>query len=99
MHVQVVRTGGFAGIAQQAAVESARLDAAERDTLIRLVKEAAFFSLPAKIEAQAGGYDRFQYEITVEDGERRHTVACGETGMNAALSELARLVLTFRRKS
>jgi hypothetical protein len=98
MHVQVVRTGGFAGIAQQAAVETRQLEPVEQEEIIRLVQEAAFFSLPAKIEAPVGGSDRFQYEIEIKDGGRKHTVACGDAGMSPALSDLARLVLSLGRR-
>jgi hypothetical protein len=99
MYVRVLRTGGFAGITQQAGVETELLEQAERDALVRLVQESEFFSLPANIETPEGGYDRFQYEITVEDGGQAHTVTCGDAGMNAALFELARFVLSLSRRT
>jgi hypothetical protein len=99
VRIHVVRTGGFAGIAMRAEVDTTRLEPAEAETFVRQVAEAGFFNLPAKIETQEGGYDRFQYEIKVEDAGRSHTVACGEGGMDEKLSALVRQALLTARRT
>jgi hypothetical protein len=97
MRIRVLRTGGFAGIAMNADVETGQLEPSERDAVERLVEESDFFILPAVIEAPPGGYDRFQYEITIEREGQNHTLTGGDAGMSEALSELAHLVLRLGR--
>ncbi len=99
MDIQIIRTGGFTGVTLQADVETSQLEPGERDEVARLFNETAFFSLPEKIEALPGGYDRFQYEITVHDAGHSHTVTLGDTGMSEALHALANLVLRLGRQS
>jgi len=99
LRIRVLRTGGFAGIALNADVDSEQLEPFERDGLKRLVEAAGFFELPAKIEAREGGADRFQYEITVEETARSHTVASGDAGMSEPLNNLVRQVLMLDRRS
>lgn len=97
MRVLVLRTGGFAGIAMRAEVRRSDLDPALGVELERLVERCDFFHLPARIESREGGYDRFQFDILVEDDERSHRVACGESGMDEALNDLVRFTLRVGR--
>jgi hypothetical protein len=82
-----------------AEVDTTRLAPVDAEMFVRQVEEAGFFDLPAKIETQEGGYDRFQYEIMVEDAGRSHMVACGEGGMDEKLNALVRQALLAARRA
>jgi hypothetical protein len=89
LRISVRRSGGFAGIEEGlGAVDTEALEPAARERVEALVREADFFALPATVEEELGA-DQFRYEITVEDGGRRHTVTfVGEGGRAAALKRL-----------
>ena len=100
MRIQFERTGGFAGLTLRAALDSEQLEPNEGQALIRLVENAGFFDLPGKIAGPPGGADRFQYRLTVEWSQRRHTVEVAEAAVPAALQPLIqRLTALARRKS
>lgn len=76
MEIWVERSGGFAGLKERiASVDTAALGRAKAEPLENLIESVGFFGLPAVIPGVAVGADLFQYEITVVDGPRRHSVA------------------------
>ncbi len=87
MRVTFERSGGFAGLIVTTSVDTATLPATETEHLQQLVQSANFFGLPAEIPAAAQP-DRFQYEITVEDGNQHHTVRVGEASVPESLRPL-----------
>lgn len=95
MQIRVQRSGGFAGIEEERAVDTAALDDRAREQLERLVQEADVFALPATVEGDVGA-DQFRYELAVEDGGRSHAVTfAGESGPRVeALRRLAEAVLS-----
>ncbi|MCZ7627526.1 MAG: hypothetical protein FIA90_02250 [candidate division NC10 bacterium] len=69
------RIGGYAGLSQEiAAFSTTRLDAAVAQQVEQLVNNIRFFDLPAFVSGGVVGADLFQYEITITEGERQHTV-------------------------
>jgi|RhiMetdeSRZDD1v2_1073273.scaffolds.fasta_scaffold69582_5 Emfourin len=75
MKVSVKRVGGFAGLTEEvAAVDTAQLDAAAAQQVEQIIQSVGFFDLPAAIAGDTIGADLFQYEITVSEGDRQHTV-------------------------
>jgi hypothetical protein len=86
MQIRLQQSGGFAGIEQEPVrVDADRLPQPERDRLRALVEDAGFFALPP--EAPAGiGADLPRYTVTVEDGDRAHTVSWNEDGGDASAS-------------
>src|SRR5258705_4107875 len=48
VRIQVVRSGGFAGLRRERAVETEQLPSGERADLERLVAESRFFDLPVR---------------------------------------------------
>jgi hypothetical protein len=99
MKVQFVRTGGFAGMRLAATIDSSTLPADEAQALKTELETANFFSLPAQLTSPAGGADRFQYEITVEDGGKKHTIETGETSMPETLQPFVQHVELLARSS
>ena len=88
MRIHFVRTGGFAGIKLETRADSDTLPPVEARAIEQEVAQSNFFQLPSQIKSMAGGVDRFQYEITVEDGPEVHTVAVGETEIPETLQPL-----------
>jgi hypothetical protein len=73
MKILFERSGGFAGIGVHTAVDTDELPPQEADPLKEMVYGANFFELPRELPANQGT-DRFNYRVTVEDGDREHTV-------------------------
>jgi hypothetical protein len=101
MQIHFVRTGGFAGIRLESAIDSETLPEDESQALLSELGEAHFFELPARLGNSGSGADRFQYEITVEDGPRKHTVAASESAwpdhVQPLVQHLDRLARMMRR--
>lgn len=92
MEITLRTRGGLAGQEEKVDLDTAALASAEREPIEQLVHEAAFFSLPAVVEAEIGA-DLPQYELSVKDGAREHTVTfVGESGEAALLHQLAERV-------
>ncbi len=80
--IELARTGGFANIPMRASVPAHALGPHERAGV-----EALLSRQPAE-EAEAGEPDRFQYDVTVVAGERRHHVRLGEAEIDDGLRPL-----------
>ena len=78
MRVEFERSGGFGGLRRVCTVDEGTLPPEAARQLRDLVHGARFFDLPAEIRASQPGADRFRYRLTVDDGERRHTVDLDE---------------------
>ncbi|MDP2663519.1 MAG: hypothetical protein Q8R28_22630 [Dehalococcoidia bacterium] len=75
MKVLARRSGGFAGLSEDVAdVDTSRLKVDAAQQVEQMVHGVGFFELPDTLPGAIGA-DLFRYEITVADGERRHTVA------------------------
>lgn len=80
--IELARTGGFANIPMRASVPAHALGPHERAGVDALLSRQ-----PAE-EAEAGEPDRFQYDVTVVAGERRHHVRLGEAEIDDGLRPL-----------
>ena len=88
MRIDVVRTGGVAGVRRASSIASDTLPEHDTRELTRLVEASRFFDLPGRIEHADSGGDRFGYAITIDDGSRSHTVEVDESAVPAALRPL-----------
>lgn len=99
MKISFEQTGGFAGLLFTITIDTAELTPDEAEKLVRMVDDAGFFSLPARIAFPRPQPDRFQYQLTVEESGRRHTVTINEEAMPTTLSPLVKwLAEAARRK-
>ena len=99
MRIHFERTGGFAGMRVTATIDTESLSPEEASELQEMVDTAKLFDLPEVIEAPNGGADRFQYNLTVEDAGRSHTVRVGEAAAPDELRPLLRRLTTLARSS
>jgi hypothetical protein len=99
MRIYFERSGGFAGMRVSTTIDTESLGSAETDELQKLIDTAKFFALPALITTTSpAGVDQFQYKVTIETGDRQHTVETGDAGapdtLLPLLQKLTRLART-----
>jgi len=78
LRISFERSGGFAGIMMKTIVDEKDLAPDEAQELRQLVEGADFFNLSKKIKPASPRPDRFQYELSLEESGRRHTVTTSE---------------------
>ena len=91
MRVFFQMTGGpgfFPGLGAPCTIDIERLGAEKGTALKHLVAETRFFELPARIPAPRGFMNSRTYEITIEEGGRRHTVALSDPIIPQAMHDL-----------
>ena len=88
MRITFSRSGGATGVRLRTIVSEDDLSAPHAARLRRLVKTADCFRLPQEMMADRKQADRFQYELTLEDGERRHTITIDDEAATPALLKL-----------
>lgn len=98
MRMTIERTGGFAGISMTKVVDTTTLQDHEAKQLRQLCDAADFFRLPKTIRANTPQPDRFQYELTVEDNGKKHTVEVGEQAVPGTLRPLIEWLMAAARR-
>jgi len=91
MRVRFQTTGGvafFPGLAAPRTIDVDTLDDKTRATLTRLIRDVDFFNLRPQPSTRPGAADHCTYQITVEDGPRRHTVSVCDPVTSAPLQQL-----------
>lgn len=87
MQISLERSGGFTGIPLTVTLDTETL-APDRATQLRhLVEAADFFHLPSTLSTSAQP-DRFEYAVTVREGDRSHTITVSEAAIPAPLRPL-----------
>ena len=99
MRIDFERTGGFAGMRLAASFDTNTLPADQAGTLQRLITEAHFFDLPARLPAPPQAADQFQYHVTIEAEGKRHTVDVGEGAASPALQALLQQLTLLARSA
>ncbi len=96
MHILFERSGGFAGMTVTLTVDTATLSTDAAAQLRNWVAAADFFRLPAlPTSTQA---DRFQYRVTIEEDNQKHTVTVGEAGVPDTLRPLLEWLMEATRR-
>lgn len=80
--IEFARSGGFANIPLRAEIAADALDPQERAGVDALLERT-----PAETP-QAGAPDRYQYDVTVVAGDRRHRVQLGEREIDGKVRAL-----------
>jgi hypothetical protein len=105
MRVQFQTEGGiayFPGLATPQTIDVEALDDQARRELVELIDKAKFFDLPRELPAAPGAADFQTNVVTIEDGERRHTVrvsdASGHPELQTLIARLRSLAASQRRR-
>ena len=93
VRVDLVRTGGFAGMTLRASADTADLPAAEASDLAALVDRLDLADLAERAKRPVRGADRFQYDLTIQSGQSRHRVSLPENAVSADLQALVSWLL------
>ncbi|HEY9632171.1 MAG TPA: protealysin inhibitor emfourin [Coleofasciculaceae cyanobacterium] len=99
MRMTIERTGGFAGISMTKVVDTTTLPDNEANQLRQLVDAADFFRLPKTITSKSPQPDRFQYQLTLEDKGKQHTVEVGEQAVPGTLRPLLEWLMAAARRN
>jgi hypothetical protein len=85
--VEIVRSGGLAGLVRSASVNADELDDADRDRLEALLDRVPSIA-PAEPAGASPGADRYQYEIRVDRGGETTGATVPEAAVTPELAEL-----------
>ena len=97
MRIYFERSGGFTGIVLSTTVDTDSLTSEEATFFQSKIEQAGFFDLPESLNAPGGGVDRFQYRLSVETEEQKHTVEFGEAAVPEQLRPLLERLSTLAR--
>jgi hypothetical protein len=88
VRIRYERSGGFANISSTTELDISDLPVNKARQLKKLVEKARLFDQPTKALRSLHARDEYQYELTIEDGDRTHTVETSDTALSADLAEL-----------
>ena len=83
--LRLTRTGGFAGLATEATLDTAELAPAEAEPVLAALDAVDLRSLAERPPPPPGPPDSFRYMLDVERGEARHRIALAEADVPQAL--------------
>ena len=95
VRVKVHRSGGFTGIDLDSEADSTCLSPGDAEELRRLVAEADLAALVPRLSATTsprGRPDRFQYDVTVEEGQQTYQFTVYDGGVPPDVKPLLALV-------
>jgi hypothetical protein len=99
MKILFERTGGFAGRKLQGTLDSSDLPPTQVHQLKDLLKKSRFFELPAELDLPSPGADQFNYKVTVENENGRHTVEASDGAIPGKMRPLLDFLARSFRKS
>jgi len=88
MRIKYERSGGLANIPLKFEVDSKQVSGNKARDLKKLIEEARLFDQPAKPPVSRSAPDQHQYELTVEEGGRTHTIRTSDIAASPELSNL-----------
>jgi emfourin len=100
MKIYFERSGGFTGIPISFTIDTAFLPSKEARIIQNLVEDSHFFELPPvpNKTTKGGAADYFQYQITIENGTRKHTVKSDDISIDPKLKPLVNLLVKNSQK-
>jgi hypothetical protein len=97
MRIVCERSGGFAGLTTRAEVDTAHLSPADSRKLKQLVEESRLLDQPA--QAAGAMPDQYQYDVTIEDEGRTHSIQTNDAAASEETIKLVEWVIKTARKA
>ena len=88
MKIRFESGGGLEGIFTEKTIDTRTMHADDSSVLEKLVASSNFFELPKFVKSDINGADFFNYKITVEMGEKRHTIERNDLTLETRLQPL-----------
>jgi Emfourin len=100
MKIYFERSGGFIGIPISMTIDTSSLPTEEARIIQNLVEDSHFFELPPTPNktSRTGAADYFQYQITIENSTRKHTVKSDDISIDPKLKLLINLLIKNLQK-
>lgn len=89
--IEIVRSGGFAGMSRRVELSSGDLSAAEKAEVERLIGELNAIERAARPGA---GTDRFQYDLTIVRGGQERHLTVSESDLTREQRALLKRLMT-----
>ncbi len=97
LHIELERSGGFAGITLHSAVDTDALPPDQAAELERLATAADIPALAARSGPPVGAPDRFQYSIALTRDGTTHRLLVGESQVTPELRPLIEHMVNLAR--
>ena len=88
MRIRYARSGGLANIPLEFELDSKQVSGNKARDLKKLIEKARLFDQPATPPISRSVPDQHQYELTVEEGGRTHTIRTSDMTASPELSSL-----------
>jgi len=88
VELSFTRSGGFAGMRLSTHLDTRTLSPDEAKRVQRLIEDADLFNISSVSVARSTSADRFQYDLTVDDQHRQHTIRLPESAVPDKLRPL-----------
>jgi len=88
VHIRFERSGGFANITASVDLDTSTLPTRKAKRVQQLVEKAHFFDQPSRALGSPQARDEYQYQITITDGDRTHTIETSDTALSSDLAQL-----------
>lgn len=99
MKIDFTRTGGVGGIRLTTTVDTEALPSDEGEAFKKLVAAAALFDQPEKLKSAGPAVDRFQYQLTAEEGARKKKVEMDESAVPGSVQPLIDFLIERTRSA
>lgn len=95
--IELVRSGGLAGLSMATAVRVGDLPPETAAVVDSALSQVDLGALTRRARAQPSGADRFQYDLSVIEGDQHHSVTLGEAEVPPQLRPLLDALLPLAR--
>ncbi len=97
MHIDFTRSGGFGGLRLSVSIDIEQLAVDEAANVKKLIDQAGFFDLPARLDTSQNEVDRFEYRISITAADRSHTVVMSDAAVPDRVQPLIDHLTTLAR--
>jgi hypothetical protein len=90
MKIYFHRSGGLEGSVIEKIIDEKSMNEKEANNLQKIIRDSGFFDLPYEIKTKRNYADAFNYNITIDDGIKAHSVKRTDTNIEPKLYTLVK---------